>query len=84
MPGLQTASTHTLPGALRLPGLQRHQQHPARWRYAYRAYKRASTHILPGGTALTGPTNGINPYPARWRYAYWADKWHRYRRPDKA
>ncbi|RSV80983.1 peptide deformylase, partial [Klebsiella aerogenes] len=34
-----------------------------------------STHILPGGAALTGPTNGINLHPARWRCAYRAYKW---------
>ncbi|EIW9478112.1 hypothetical protein FYL58_12210 [Klebsiella aerogenes] len=36
----------------------------------------ASTHILPGGAALTGPTNHINPHPARWRCAYRAYKRH--------
>ncbi|RSV83026.1 hypothetical protein EGH57_22250 [Klebsiella aerogenes] len=94
LPGLQTASTYILPGGAALTGPTNGiNLKPARWRYAYRAYKphqptscpvalrlpglqTASTYILPGGAALTGPTNGINLKPARWRCVYRADKPH--------
>ncbi|WP_216665770.1 hypothetical protein, partial [Klebsiella aerogenes] len=54
LPGLQTASTRTRPGGATLTGPTHGiNPHPARWRYAYRAYKRH--HPAPCPVALRLP-----------------------------